>query len=175
MPPFEQAEIDGLVDEVEEVETPHPATAAHEGVWMGAPDDEGTSYGAPVAATEIVDEAPPAPKTEFQVDRNFDPEWAQSTPPPAYAETFDAPARPRATAPAAAPVPIEMTPIDAPTSSITLTEVASDDDLFTDPSLEVARLSDGEAREIIVPVMLGDGPSARRYKLAIRLRFDAVD
>ena len=56
-----------------------------------------------------------------------------------------------------------------------LTEVASDEDLFSDPSLEIAHLADGEAREILVPVMLGEGPSARRYKLAIRLRLDAVE
>ena len=56
-----------------------------------------------------------------------------------------------------------------------LTEVASDDDLFSDPSLEIAHLADGEAREIIVPVMLGEGKNARRYKLAIRLRLDPVD
>jgi hypothetical protein len=53
--------------------------------------------------------------------------------------------------------------------------VASDNDLFSDPSLEVAHLADGQAREIIVPVVLGQGPSARRFKLAIRLRLDAVD
>ena len=58
---------------------------------------------------------------------------------------------------------------------VLLTEVASDADLFTDPSLEIARLADGEAREIVVPVMLGEGASAKRYKLAIRLRLDAVD
>jgi hypothetical protein len=63
----------------------------------------------------------------------------------------------------------------APEGDLTLTDVASNDDLFTDPSLEIAQLADGQAREIIVPVMLGEGVSARRFKLAIRLRLDAVD
>jgi len=65
--------------------------------------------------------------------------------------------------------------VDDPGEDVLLTEVASDDDLFSDPSLDVARMTDGETREIVVPVVLGAGASQRRYKLAIRLRLDPVD
>jgi hypothetical protein len=60
-------------------------------------------------------------------------------------------------------------------SDVLLTEVASDEDLFSDPSLEIAQLASGQTREILVPVMLGEGASARRFKLAIRLRLDPVE
>jgi len=58
---------------------------------------------------------------------------------------------------------------------VLLTEVASDDELFEDPSLEVARLGGGEQREILVPVQIGEGATARRFKLSIRLRLDPID
>jgi signal recognition particle receptor subunit beta len=61
-------------------------------------------------------------------------------------------------------------------AEITLTEAASDDDLFDDPNLEVARLAAGEIREIIVPVEVGDAETGvRRYKLGLKLRLDPVD
>jgi hypothetical protein len=58
---------------------------------------------------------------------------------------------------------------------VRLTEVASDEDLFSDPSLEIAHLVVGQTREIMVPVMLGEGATAGRFKLAIRLRLEPVD
>jgi signal recognition particle receptor subunit beta len=199
--PFGEEEIDGLVGEVEEVApsiaaasapaplaVPAPVVAppaAEEGAWMGEPgeDEVATSvmYGETVPLEEILDEAPMrpaaaaapipsiplAPPASFEVDRGFDPEW--SVP--------ETPVERVAAAPAVdmtpiAPFPI---PVEGPEEDVVLTEVASDADLFADPTLDIARLADGEAREILVPVMLGEGPSARRYKLAIRLRLDAVD
>jgi hypothetical protein len=69
----------------------------------------------------------------------------------------------------------EQTDTSSPTE-ITLTEVAGDDELFNDPSLEVARMAAGEAREIIIPVEVGDERTGlRRYKLALKLRLDPVD
>jgi len=63
-------------------------------------------------------------------------------------------------------------PDDAP---IELTEVADDRSLFDDPTLDVARLAAGQAKEIVVPVELGDGPDVRRFKLSVTLRLDPVE
>jgi len=180
---------------------PVSAPSEDEGIWLGSRDDEPGSdvsdtamYGAsatledllsgPAASTRVAEpeeevrggEWPPA-RSEFEVDRGFDPEW--STP-----ATPDAPPAPLAAAPRE-PVedarPIAPFPIPSPTpepdaeGDVLLTEVASDDDLFVDPSLEIAHLVDGQTREIVVPVMLGEGASARRFKLGIRLRLDPVE
>ena len=56
-----------------------------------------------------------------------------------------------------------------------LTEVAHDNDLFDDPSLEVTRLQPGESREIVVPVEVGEGSETRRFKLSVKLQIDPVD
>jgi len=120
--------------------------------------------------------------SEFEVDRGFDPEWA--TPVPADPEPPAPPARVEAARPVAprAPEPPapEPLPVRAPVAQeleeeVLLTEVASDDELFEDPSLEVARLGGGEQREILVPVQIGEGATARRFKLSIRLRLDPID
>ena len=140
----------------------------------------------------------PAPEdtsfgSAFEVDRGFDPEWpsgadaapraaSPSKPAPARS-TPPAPAKPAASAkpaPSADDVPIAPFPIpvegrDDGDDDVLLTEVASGDDLFNDPTLEIAQLGDGTAREIVVPVMLGEGATARRYKLSIRLRLDPAD
>ena len=149
---------------------------------------------APAPAAEPVAErawrpAPPS-ASEFEVDRGFDPEWSYLDPTPKTPSAEEQPfhAAPAYAAPAyAAPASEDLVPIapfplpdsedatDDSEGDVLLTEVASDDDLFSDPSLDIARLADGQAREIIVPVMLGEGASARRFKLAIRLRLDAVD
>jgi hypothetical protein len=77
---------------------------------------------------------------------------------------------PVAAAPPAAPRPLAPEPAE-----LTLTQVASDDDLFDDPNLEVARLAAGETREIVIPVEVGDtATGVRRYKLSVRLRLDTV-
>jgi signal recognition particle receptor subunit beta len=175
MPPFRAEEIDGLVDEVEEFAPPMAAAPLDDTTWMGSDDDAtmGSSVpiedllrdSSPVPATRTADEASwkpdSAPASGFELDRGFDPEW-------------DAPVAPAA----AKHVPSRDSGAAAGAGAArdaVLTEVASDDDLFSDPSLEIAHLTDGQAREIIVPVVLGQGPSARRYKFAIRLRLDPVD
>ena len=71
----------------------------------------------------------------------------------------------------ASPVAPEMAPAE-----LTLTEAASDDDLFNDPNLEIARLTSGEMREIVVPIEIGDDPeTTRRFRLSFKLRLDPVD
>jgi signal recognition particle receptor subunit beta len=191
---FGEDEIDGLVSEVEEIDAPVATPPQEETAWMGTPeaDDEPTfadpssAYGSNVPIDELLEtqaapaEAEPAPQpawrpaspggADLEIDRGFDPEWSDFEAPittSAHAEDLTP------IAPFPLPGPDEAT--DGPEGDLTLTDVASNDDLFADPSLEVAQLADGQAREIIVPVMLGDGPSARRFKLAIRLRLDAVD
>ena len=77
--------------------------------------------------------------------------------------------------PVAPAVGDEAAPPMAP-AELTLTEVASDDDLFNDPNLEIARLTSGEMREIVVPVEIGDDPrTTRRFRLSFKLRLDPVD
>ncbi len=60
-------------------------------------------------------------------------------------------------------------------AEIRLTEIASDDALFLDPMLEVARLEPGQTQEILIPVELTQaGAGVRRFKLALKLRLDAL-
>jgi len=178
MSAFGEDEIDGLVDEVEEIEeieTSPAAAPAEEGAWIGVrPGDEEATlddaavFGSTVPIEDVLTKTAPEPPRgdggEFEIDRGFDPDWA---PPAAQASA----------------VPIAPFPIPEPESAseesieddVRLTEVASDEDLFSDPSLEIAQLASGQTREILVPVMLGEGASARRFKLAIRLRLDPVE
>jgi signal recognition particle receptor subunit beta len=134
------------------------------------------------------DEAPGSP---FEVDRGFDPEWTSEAAPSVPAQPLRRPDVVPVSAPApvaeaapwrqeepedeAGPMDLPAVPIEASSDDLLLTEVAADDDLFADPSLEIARLQDGEAREIVVPVLLGEGSAAKRYKLSIRLRLDESD
>jgi len=219
MSPFAEEEIDGLVGEVEEIESievavpmsaapvapASPELPAEEGAWLGLPEDSdeagfadhASTFGANQSLEELLgrdapaqDAAPAsAPEwipvasggSEFEIDRGFDPEWAHVEEPAPAPEPPRMQAAPPVESIPFAPTPDEddlrpIAPFPIPDrDDVLLTEVASDADLFTDPSLEIARLADGEAREIVVPVMLGEGASAKRYKLAIRLRLDAVD
>jgi signal recognition particle receptor subunit beta len=220
MPPFKEDEIDGLMDEVgdmdvppkplqADVPAPMPAVAAmaapaeEDGIWLGAPEDEegsafadaGMAFGSTTALEDMMaDQEATAPKvsappetswregasfgSSFEIDRGFDPEFA--TP-----EVKSVPPRPAAMSPRPAPpAPVSddrpIAPFPFPTGDdssedVVLTDVASGEDLFNDPTLEVARLAEGGAREIIVPVQLGEGAQARRFKLAIRLRLDPVE
>src|SRR5262245_37829510 len=220
---FAEEEIDGLVGEVEEIETPvaaAPVAPVDEGAWMGLPPtedgvglaDDPPAYGPRVPSEDLLVDEPkaksPAAGSGFEVDRGFDPEWTShdGVPEAPPAPVFDAAATMVQTpaftstptideATSIEPVrrrsdvrPDDMVPIvpfplpasegtlrDAPGADILLTDVASDADLFSDPSLEIAQLADGQTREIVVPVLLGEGASARRFKLAIRLRLDALD
>jgi signal recognition particle receptor subunit beta len=197
---FGEDEIDGLVSEVEEIDTPVAAPPQEETTWMGTPEteeepafaDSSSAYGSTVPIDEILEAETPPPAAEpawrpaspasadFEVDRGFDPEWSSFEAPIATASVAEPSASVAASAEDLTPItPFPLPEPDAATGSpegdLTLTDVASNDDLFADPSLEIAQLADGQAREIIVPVMLGEGASARRFKLAIRLRLDAVD
>jgi hypothetical protein len=176
MSAFAEDEIDGLVDEVEEVEEIETSPAAahvEEGAWMGVRSGEDEA----VISEDLLAKTAPGPAfgkgAEFEIDRGFDPEWAPPIAP--------APALSRSRAEDL--VPIKPFPFPDPEgartesaeSDVLLTEVASDEDLFSDPSLEIAQLASGQTREILVPVVLGEGASARRFKLAIRLRLDPVE
>ena len=196
MTSFGEDEIEGLVNEVEEIEVPIAAAPVDEGAWMGSLPadgeasfaDDSSAYGSSVPIEEMLAEETPEPVPvaaptrgpEFEIDRGFDPEWTR---PAEHVEIPQfVPAEAALTSRAEELVPIMPFPLPAtdealtesPDGDVLLTEVASDADLFSDPSLEVAHLEDGQTREIIVPVMLGEGKAARRFKLAIRLRLDAV-
>jgi signal recognition particle receptor subunit beta len=60
-------------------------------------------------------------------------------------------------------------------AEVVLSRVAADSDLFSDPSLEVARLAAGDGREIVVPVEIGTGADVRRFKLSLKLTLTPVD
>ncbi len=63
-----------------------------------------------------------------------------------------------------------------PQAGVALTELATDQDLFEDPGLEVAQVASGVERSIVIPVELGDADTEkRRFKLTIQLRLDPVD
>ncbi len=214
MSPFGEDEIDGLVDEVEEIDAPSAAVPVDEGAWLGAPEDDerdavaidAATYGSNVSLEDLLAEDAPAARastpqaptahagasewqatsaaeSEFEVDRGFDPDWSSFEPSPTQSADASPPADEPFSARSEELLPIAPFPLPVPESAheaspesgVLLTEVASDEDLFSDPSLEIAHLADGQAQEIIVPVMLGEGRAARRYKLAIRLRFDPVE
>ena len=172
-PQFEDSEIDDLVGEVEEIDDiPAPAPNPF------AIDSSSLSEETPVAELPTVDDEPAkaepevaaAPSMEvdadFGIDVNTDPE-------PAVNDVHEIPEIDD-------PMPIEQPAAaaepEAPASSdeVVLTEVASDDALFNDPNLDVARIEEGAEREIVVPVEMGSGDQLRRFKLSIRLRVDAV-
>ena len=169
LPAFDAHEINGLVDEVEEVGDPSPAPPHEAGTWMGGPEPVDLPVAADIAPQRAM-HAPvedlraksPAPPGGFEVDRGFDPAWGS---------TAGAPASIAVSSDEGAAEPMAA----AADPDMLLTEIASNDDLFSDPSLEIAHLKDGQGREIVVPVVLGEGPNAKRYKLAIRLRLQAVD
>jgi len=138
---FREEEIDGLVDEVEDIATPTAARSAEEGAWMGPRPGEDEATAKPASGRE----------TGFESNRGLDPAWAPTNP------------------------SLEHLSAEAAESDVLLTQVASNDDLFSDPSLEIAKMAVGQSREILVPVMLGEGAAARRFKLAIRLRLDPIE
>jgi hypothetical protein len=78
----------------------------------------------------------------------------------------------------ATPVPVRYA--EAPSAmpvedTVVLEEIAQPSELFEDPTLDVARLAAGEAREIVVPVEIAEGTAVRRFKLSIRLKLDPLD
>jgi signal recognition particle receptor subunit beta len=159
----------------------------------GAPDssDGGPLPPVTVGPAEELPSEPPAPKfAEAEIDELVSEVQTAgmtipvepSEPPPVVEEEL----------PATEEITVEPAIEDTPTveipaeeldeapiaqeAEITLTEAASDDDLFEDPNLEIARMAPGEAREIVIPVEVGSEDSgARRFKLTLRLHLDPVD
>jgi hypothetical protein len=142
------------------------------------------------SSDELPEGAPPARFGDDEIDdlmgevASTGTETPASSEPPAADAELEAPlaadidAKPTARAPVEE-VPPE-TPQDEPTAApeteVTLTEAASDDDLFRDPDLEVARIEVGQAQEIVVPVEVGgERGEVRRFKLSLRLRLESVD
>jgi signal recognition particle receptor subunit beta len=166
-----------------------------EGVWMGAPEEQETLADKTVPLEDLLEPGPSGGRggssapdwreaaalgSGYEIDRGFDPEW--KTPP---APAAQAP-QPAASSPEPHPTMVDERPIapfpippsdsdDPASADVVLTEVASDDDLFNDPTLDVAQLAAGSVREILVPVQLGEGRTSRRFKLTIRLRLDPVE
>jgi hypothetical protein len=147
------------------------------------PAREASSHAPAGPAVEPEWRSASAGEAGFEVDRGFDPDWSSFEDPPTRPDPAPSPAVETPSARSEEFLPILPFPLPAaesahdahPERDLLLTEVATDDDLFSDPGLEIAHLADGQAREIIVPVMLGEGRFARRYKLAIRLRLDPVE
>ncbi len=119
----------------------------------------------------------------FELDSSFAPEWNHESdgdglrtstvdraePPPAV--LFDPPAEYDRE-----PGSFDDDDHAADDVPLELTEVADDDhSLFEDPTLDVARLAAGHAKEIVVPVELGEGTEMRRFKLSVTLKLDPVD
>ena len=183
VPEFDETEIDDLVDEVEEAPEPAMAVAT---VHRGA-ETALTPAEVPLAA------APADDRPHFEVDHRLDPDWGAAT---QSMERMESASNECGTPQMDAPPPLAMEDAifgndgsdDAPADfgfgeggfataagEVTLTDVAGDRELFEDPSLEVARLGVGAAREIVVPVEVGEGAGVRRFKLTVRLRLDPVD
>ena len=197
LPSFGDVEIDGLVGEVGEFEAPQstvilPAAASASapipeapraappedgGVWLGAPEDEADLQGDPfsTAATPLTDmlaedESRSAPPSKSAPVAEIEPTTWTPEPPAVHAPSE------RPVSESLRPAPVAAAPArPAAAENLVLTEVADDDALFNDPSLEIAHVPAGEAREIVVPVTVGDGAALKRYKLTIRLRLDDVD
>jgi signal recognition particle receptor subunit beta len=153
--PFRQDEIEGLVDEVDDTYALGTGTADRS-ARQAEPSLDG-ARGDVAAATGL--------GGGFEVDRGFDPEW-KPKPMPAHEALGGASSDERET---------PMGVSERAGSGVVLTEVVDDASLFEDPNLEIATLDPGQAREIVVPVQLGEGVDMRRFKLSIRLRLDPLD
>ena len=175
VPAFGMSEIDDLVGEVQETPAaPHPDQLSPAAAPGAAPASQ--------AAPERADDGMPA----FELEAPSSEAWSLDTPPadtaapvdhtapgldaPAAALSMEMPSEPVAPpTPAAEP----STPSEGP--SIRLTEVSSDADLFNDPSLEIAQMAQGESREIVIPVALGEPGKEKRFKLSVQLKLDPID
>lgn len=166
LPDFDETEVAALVEDVagegpgEEAASSGEDAASATGIGL-----EGGALGGEGPAT-----------SPFEIDRAFDPEWSAPGEAPS-AETESRPTTARLG-------PLNLDGVSAPASgaeesaaerTVLLTTPARDEDLFDDPSLEIARLGAGEAREIEVPVELVEGSARRRFKLSIRLRLDPAE
>jgi hypothetical protein len=161
---------------------------------------EGEAPETEAAATPPVVEEPPAMADEaeseaspkFEVDHKVDPEWPDQQATEDEVEDTTADAEGGAKRPAVdyeavlealrrAPEPEEpdqalpeQPEVEQP--EVRLTEVVGDQELFEDPSLDIARMAAGQEREILIPVELKqEDAEVRRFKLSIKLRLDQVD
>jgi hypothetical protein len=144
--------------------------------------EESSALGAETyAQTEVAEDAQqswtPAPApSPFELDRGFDPDWTAEAPAmesvPMEAMPMEAVIEP-SRAPARALEELGSAPPMA--GEVMLTDVAWGASLFTDPDLEVARLTLGGAREISVPVEVGEGGQLRRFVLTVRLTLSPAD
>jgi hypothetical protein len=176
-PSFADSEIDQLIDEVEETVDEVQAAEAETPVFeidadglsleeaIGEPQ-EAEQPSAEQAASE------PEEQPHFEVDHKVDPEWPDQQEPAAAAAEDSGAVSYQTVLDALKKGPeVETAPAQP-----TLTEVVGDDELFEDPSLEIARMAAGQEREIVIPVELKEGEQAvRRFKLSIKLRLDGVD
>jgi len=132
----------------------------------------------------------------LEIDHGADPDWSSGSPEPAAMESpdFDRPPGqaddnvwdlgamdddPLSLDPAAAEssAPVEERTEAGPAGHDLprLTDVVDDDDLFGAAGLDVAHLTAGEEREVVVPVEFrDDNGEVRRFKLSIRMRLDSV-
>jgi hypothetical protein len=179
------------------IEEPAPPPGRSAFGDFDSPDADGPLFeDEPPAAPALVQRPDATARTapSFEIDHGLDPDWAR----PAGGAPPIAPPRPsvlvstggpsleaveRSPAPADdfddSPTPADLEldpPRSVPDEPTILSEPATDAELFGDPSLDVARMTPGEERQIVVPVEVVSGPrSARRFKLTLRLRLDPVD
>jgi hypothetical protein len=168
---------------------PTPVLAAASTMTIEAPTETAPQPAAGVTLgpeDELPEAAPAAAFADQEIDDLVDEVQAadtvvsESTPEEAtIVDTEDEQDAAPEVEPAPTIAPVEEAAAPPPVTEqteVTLTEVASDDDLFGDPNLEVAQLAAGQAREIVIPVEVGDrGAGVRRYKLSLKLRLDPVD
>jgi signal recognition particle receptor subunit beta len=156
-------------------------------------DDAPVVSEVPEIVPEPAAETAPGSGSGLEIDRGFDPEWslddaptgndnpvdtaspfAAPVEPTEPTSSSDEPAAPETAAPAIEQPTPEAAAV-APVDPVVLTEVAEDDDLFRDPDVEVLQLQPGQPREIAVPVQVGEGPNAKRFKLTVRVNIDSTD
>jgi hypothetical protein len=135
----------------------------------------GTETYAEIEVAENAQQWTPAPApSPFELDRGFDPDWTAEAPAMEAMEAvpMEAVIEPP---PATARAMEELRSASPMAAEVMLTDVAWGASLFTDPDLEVARLTPGGAREISVPVELGEGGQLRRFVLTLRLTLSPAD
>jgi hypothetical protein len=187
------AEPPGVKDAVEDEEAVFEIDADALSLEGEAPEPE-------VAATPPEVDEPPAeadePEVEsspqFEVDHKVEPEWPDQQETAAAIEDTSTEDDTQAKRPAVdyeavlealrrspeAEEPDQAVPdqVDAEQPEVTLTDVVGDQELFEDPSLDIARMAAGQEREILIPVELKqEDAEPRRFKLSIKLRLDKVD
>ncbi len=176
-PSFADSEIELLIGEVEETVDAVQAEQAESPVFEI--DADGLSLEEMIGEPEVVEQpsmeqaaAEPEEQPYFEVDHGLDPEWSDQQEPAAAAAEDSGAVSYQTVLEALKKEPeVETAPAQP-----TLTEVVGDEELFEDPSLEIARMAAGQEREIVIPVELKEGETAvRRFKLSIKLRLDGVD